>query len=185
MLHAGKGSYILSASDTNQNGVPLFEVTTVGGNGGNAQNYNVGQAIARYNAEIQLSLQTTVLTMGAEGGGSLALSNDMVNLMALFIENIQKVISAEFQKAIRIAFVLNGLSVDRIPSLEWDKIQSLSWDDFSRGWQRLIQSGGITPTEDLEAFLREQGEAPQADYNKKLLNDPKADPVDRLGDKTL
>ena len=40
MLHAGKGSYILTASDTQENGVRLFEVTTVGGNGGNASNYN-------------------------------------------------------------------------------------------------------------------------------------------------
>lgn len=184
MLHAGKGSYILSASDTNANGIHLFEVTTVGGSGGNAQNYNVGQAIARYNQEIQLSLQTTVLSMGADGSGSLALSGDMVNLMTLFIENVQKVMSAEFRKAIRIAFQLNGLDTDNIPTLEWEKVQALSWEDFSRGWQRLLQSGGITPTEDLEAFLREQGEAPQADYSKKLLNDPKADPVDRLGDKT-
>lgn len=185
MLHAGKGSYILSASDTNQNGVPLFEVTTVGGNGGNAQNYNVGQAIARYNQEIQLSLQTTVLSMGADGGGSLALSNDMVNLMALFVENIQKVISSEFKKAIRVAFELNGLSTDRIPSLVWEQVQALSWDDFSKGWQRLIQSGGITPTEDLEAFLRGVGDAPMADYSKPLQTDTKADPVERLGDKTL
>lgn len=183
MLHAGKGSYILSASDTNQNGVPLFEVTTVGGGGGNAQNYNVGQAIARYNSEIQLSLQTTVLSMGADGSGSLALSNDMVNLMALFVENIQKVISSEFKKAIRVAYELNGLSSDNIPELVWDKVQPVSWDDFTKGWQRLLQSGGITPTEELEAFLRAYGEAPNANYSKKLETEVKADPNERVGDK--
>jgi len=185
MLHAGKGSYILSASDTNQNGKPLFDITTVGGGGGNAQNYNVGQAIARYNQEIQLSLQTTVLSMGADGSGSLALSNDMVNLMALFVENIQKVISSEFKKAIRIAFELNGLGSENIPELVWDKVQPLSWDDFTKGWQRLIQAGGVTPTEDLEAFLRGVGEAPDADYNKRLETETKADPNERVGDKTL
>jgi hypothetical protein len=83
LLHAGKGSYILSASDTNPNGVRLFEITTVGGNGGNAQNYNVGQAIARYNQEIQLSLQTMVLSMGAEGGGSFALSSQAAALVQI------------------------------------------------------------------------------------------------------
>ena len=183
MLHAGKGSYILSASDTNQNGVPLFEITTVGGNGGNAQNYNVGQAIARYNQEIQLSLQTTVLSMGSDGSGSLALSKDMVNLMSLFVENIQKVIGSEFKKAIRIAFELNGLDTTRIPELMWDKVQPLSWDDFTRGWQRLLQGGGVTATEDLENFFRTMGEAPKADYSKKLLNEVKADANDRVGDK--
>ena len=183
MLHAGKGSYILSASDTNQNGVPLFEITTVGGSGGNAQNYNVGQAIARYNQEIQLSLQTTVLSMGSDGSGSLALSSDMVNLMSLFVENIQKVIGSEFKKAIRIAFELNGLETTRIPELVWDKVQPLSWDDFTRGWQRLLQGGGVTATEDLEDFFRTMGEAPKADYSKKLLNEVKADANDRVGDK--
>ena len=183
MLHAGKGSYILSASDTNQNGVPLFEITTVGGSGGNAQNYNVGQAIARYNQEIQLSLQTTVLSMGSDGSGSLALSSDMVNLMSLFVENIQKVIGSEFKKAIRIAFELNGLETTRIPELVWDKVQPLSWDDFTRGWQRLLQSGGVTATEDLEDFFRTMGEAPKANYSKKLLNEVKADANDRVGDK--
>jgi hypothetical protein len=69
MLHAGKGSYILTASDTNANGVALFEITTVGGGSGNAHNYNVGEAIARYNREIQLAMQTTVLSMGATSFG--------------------------------------------------------------------------------------------------------------------
>ncbi len=182
-LHAGKGSYILSSSDTSPNGIHLFEVTTVGGNGGNAQNYNVGQAIARYNNEIQLSLQSTVLSMGVEGAGSLALSSDMVNLLTLFIENIQQTISHEFRKAVKLAFKLNGIETDNIPTLEWEKVQPLSWDDFTKGWQRLLQAGGVTPTEDLEAYFRTTGEAPKADYSKPLNTVVKADPNERVGDK--
>lgn len=170
MLHAGKGSYILSASDTNANGVRLFEITTVGGGGGNAQNYNVGQAINRYNQEIQLSLQTSVLSLGAEGGGSFALSDNSTYLMTLFIENIRSVIANEFKKALKLAFTLNNLSTERIPVLTFDKIEPLNWEEFTRGWQRLLQSGGVTPTEGLEAFLRERGEAPEADYDKVLRN---------------
>lgn len=168
MLHAGKGSYILSASDTQQNGVRMFEITTVGGNGGNSQNYNVGQAIARYNQEIQLSLQTMVLSMGAEGGGSFALSDNSTYLMTLFIENIQKVISQEFRKAVRIAYELNGLPLERVPSLEFEPVQPLDWDEFTEGWSRLLNAGGVTPTEELETFLREAGDAPKADYSKRL-----------------
>ena len=182
-LHAGKGSYILSSSDTSPNGIHLFEVTTVGGNGGNAQNYNVGQAIARYNNEIQLSLQSTVLSMGVEGAGSLALSSDMVNLLTLFIENIQQTISHEFRKAVKLAFKLNGIETDNIPTLEWEKVQPLSWDDFTKRWQRLLQAGGVTPTEDLEAYFRTTGEAPTADYSKPLNTVVKADPNERVGDK--
>lgn len=183
MLHAGKGSYILSASDTNPNGVRLFEITTVGGNGGNSQNYNVGSAIARYNQEIQLSLQTMVLSLGAEGGGSFALSDNSTYLMTLFIENIQRVISNEFKKAIRIAFELNGLPLDRIPNLEFEPVQPLDWDEFTKGWQRLLQAGGVTATEELETFFREAGDAPKADYSKRLNNTVVADASERSGDK--
>lgn len=168
MLHAGKGSYILTASDTQQNGVRMFEVTTVGGNAGNAQNYNVGQAIARYNQEIQLSLQTMVLSLGAEGGGSFALSDNSTYLMTLFIENIQKVISQEFKKAVRIAYELNGLPLDRVPTLEFDPVQPLDWTEFTEGWSRLLQAGGVTADQGLESFLRNAGDAPQADYTKRL-----------------
>lgn len=168
MLHAGKGSYILSASDTQQNGVRMFEITTVGGNGGNSQNYNVGNAIARYNQEIQLSLQTMVLSMGADGGGSFALSDNSTYLMTLFIENIQRVISQEFKKAIRIAYELNGLSLDRVPELKFEALQPLDWNEFTEGWSRLITSGGVTADQGLESFLREAGEAPMADYSKRL-----------------
>lgn len=180
MLHAGKGSYILSASDTQANGVRMFEITTVGGSGGNAQNYNVGQAIARYNQEIMLSLQTMVLSLGAEGGGSFALSDNSTYLMTLFIENVQRVISQEFKKALRIAFELNGLPNDRIPDLEFEPVQPLDWTEFTQGWQRLLQSGGVTADQGLETFLRQAGEAPMADYSKKLDNQTVANPSDRL-----
>lgn len=180
MLHAGKGSYILSASDTNQNGVRLFEITTVGGRDSNAQNYDVGQAIDRYNREIQLSLQTMVLSMGAEGGGSFALSDNSTYLMTLFVENIRNTFSSEFIKAVKLAFELNGANTDLIPTLEFEELEPLDWNEYTRGWQRLLQSGGVTATEELEAFFRKQGEAPQADYSKKLNNTTRADDIERL-----
>lgn len=183
MLHAGKGSYILTASDTNANGVALFEITTVGGGSGNAHNYNVGEAIARYNREIQLAMQTTVLSMGAEGGGSFALSDNSTHLMSLFIESIRSAISTEFEKAVRQAWKLNGITTDNFPVLTWEEIEPLDWDEFTRGWQRLVQSGAITPDKELEAWLREKADAPKADYTSKLDNTAKADSSDRAGDK--
>lgn len=180
MLHAGKGSYILSASDTNSNGVRLFNITTVGGSGGNAQNYNVGQAIARYNQEIQLSLQTMVLSLGAEGGGSFALSDNSTYLMTLFVENIRNVFKYEFNKAIKQAFKLNGMETDKLPTLEFEEIEPIEWESFTRGWQRLIQSGGVTPTKELESFLRDAGGAPEANYKEVLDTETRADPSDRL-----
>ena len=127
-----------------------------------------------------LSLQTMVLSLGAEGGGSFALSDNSTYLMTLFIENVQRVISQEFKKAIRIAYELNGLPLDRIPDLEFEPVQPLDWTEFTQGWQRLLQSGGVTADQGLETFLRTAGEAPQADYSKKLNNSVTANESDRL-----
>jgi len=183
MLHAGKGSYVLSPSDTNAQGQRMYDVTTIGGNGGNASNYNLNNTLDRYNQQIMLSLQTMVLSLGSSEGGSFALADNSTYLMTLFIENIRSTMNSEFKKAIEIAFKANGLSVERIPDIEFEKIEPIDWDDFTKGWQRLVQSGAVTATEDLEAYLREQGNAPKADYNKKLNNESRADESDRAGDK--
>lgn len=183
MLHAGKGSYILTPSDTNANGVAMFEVTTVGGGSGNAHNYNVGESISRYNKEIQLAMQTTVLSMGAEGGGSFALSDNSTHLMSLFIASIRSAIATEFTKAIKAAWQLNGMGTDNYPSLVWEEIEPIDWDEFTRGWQRLVQSGAVTATEELEAWIRDKADAPVADYSKRLENTTTADAADRAGDK--
>lgn len=183
MLHAGKGSYILTASDATDNGVKRFEVTTIGNAQG--QSYDVGAAIARYNSEIQLSLQTMVLSMGTEGGGSFALSDNSTYLMTLFIENVRATIASEFQSALKHLWELNAHNMEHLPHLSFEDVEPLDWDSFTKGWNRLLSSGGITPTEDLEAFLRESGKAPMADYGKKLFNPTKADEVERTGDKQL
>lgn len=183
MLHAGKGSFILTASDTQENGVRLFDVDTVGGGGGNAQNFNVGSAIARYNQEILLSLQTIVLSIGAEGGGSFALSDNQTYLLSLFVENIRAVLSYEFKKALKLAYEANGANTDRLPHMKWEAIEPMDWDEFTKGWQRLLQSGGVTPTQELETFFRQQGEAPMADYSKKLDTTPRADASERGDDR--
>jgi len=75
---------------------------------------------------------------------------------------------------------LNGLGTDHIPTLEFEALEGLDWDMFTKGWQRLLQSGGVTATEDLEAFFRKHGDAPEADYTKKLNNKTQADANERL-----
>lgn len=179
MLHAGKGSYVLRASDTNANGVSLFNISSIGGS---SQTYDVGKAISRYNNEIQLSLQTMVLSLGVEGGGSFALSDNSTHLMTLFIENIRDVISYEFKKSLRKVWEANGNSPSTVPTLSWEAIEPVDWDEFTKGWQRLLQSGGVTPTEELESFFRTAGEAPVADYTKKIFNKTNADASERLDD---
>lgn len=178
LLHAGKGSYILTASDTQDNGVRLFEVSTVGNSQGS--NYDVGAAITRYNQEIQLSLQTMVLSMGASGGGSFALSDNSTYLMTLFIENVRTTIISEFNHILRHIWAMNGHDERRVPYLEFDEIEPLDWDEFTKGWQRLLQAGGVTADKPLEQYFRAQLGAPSADYEQPLNTKPVADESERL-----
>lgn len=166
MLHAGKGSYVVSPSDTQQNGVDLFRIETIGGTQGQA--YDVGGAINRYNDEIMLAMQASILALGNSGGGSFALSDNKTLLLTMFVMNIQAAISAAFNKVIKQAFKLNGLDPARANGLEFEELEPMDWDVFTRGWQRLVQSGAVTPTADLEAHLRKAGGAPQADYTNVL-----------------
>lgn len=178
LLHAGKGSYILTASDTQENGVRLFEVTNVGGE--SASTYDVGAAISRYNQEIQLSLQTMVLSLGASGGGSFALSDNSTYLMTLFIENVRTTIVSEFNKILRHIWAMNGHDERRVPYLEFDEVEPLDWDEFTKGWQRLLQAGGVTADKPLEQYFRDQLGAPAADYDQVLDTKPVADASERL-----
>lgn len=181
LLHAGKGSYILTASDTQENGVRLFEVGTVGNSQG--ATYDVGGAIARYNQEIQLSLQTMVLSLGASGGGSFALSDNSTYLMTLFIENVRTTIIAEFNHILRHMWSMNGHDMQRVPYLEFDEVEPLDWDEFTKGWQRLLQAGGVTADKPLEQYFRDQLGAPSADYEQPLNTKPVADASERLDSK--
>lgn len=166
MLHAGKGSYIVIPSDTTDNGVDLFRVMPVSAE--TNSNSNVGESIQRYNTEIQLSLQSMVLSIGSSGGGSFALSDNSTYLLSLFIDSIQKSLSSELVKMVKTIMTLNGITPDNDPSIKWEEVQPLDWDDFTRGWSRLLSAGGVTATEELETFLRNEGNAPEADYGKKL-----------------
>lgn len=169
MLHAGKGSYIVLPSDTTDNGVDLFRVMAVSAE--TNSNSNVGESIQRYNTEIQLSLQSMVLSIGSSGGGSFALSDNSTYLLSLFIDSIQKSLSSEIVKMVKTIYTLNGITPNGEPSIKWEEVQPMEWDDFTRGWSRLLGAGGVTATEDLESFLRKEGGAPEAQYDKRLETD--------------
>ncbi|MCL7942238.1 hypothetical protein M8009_18320 [Halomonas sp. ATCH28] len=167
LLHAGKSSYLLTPSDTYDGGQRQFEVTTVGGEKGNSS-FEVGSTIARLNNEIQLSLQTMLLSLGSEGGGSFALSDSKTQLLTMFVKHLHKTISSEFKKAIRLAFETNGLETSRIPELIFEDIEQLDWEALTKGWANLANAQLVTPDQGLESHLREIGKAPKAKYSERI-----------------
>lgn len=176
MLHAGKVSQVLVASDTQENGVSLFNVDMLGNSGGTR--FDVSNTIARYNTSLLVTLYTDILALGNGATGSYSLASSKTSLLGLFMESLQNVITEGFEKAINYVSELNGVKLDT--TLKWEDVNEVDGNDFTRGWQRLAQSGLVTPDEDLEGWLRESLGAPMANYKKKLKNETSADEIDRL-----
>lgn len=176
LLHAGKSSQVLISSDTQENGVGIFDIDMIGNSGGTR--FDVNTTIERYNKAMLITLYTDILALGNGATGSYSLASSKTSLLGLFMESLQNAISEGFVKAIDYVTGLNGTPINT--TLDWEDVNEVNGEEFTRGWQRLAQGGLVTPDEDLEAWLRESLGAPKADYNKALKTEVKADPVDRL-----
>ena len=162
LMHAGKSSMVVVASDTNDTGGRLFNMTTVGNKDGNEVDTNA--IMNRLDNAMLMTLYTDILSLGQGSGGSFALSDSKTTLLTLFIDSLFNTISASFQEAIKRAYILNGIK----PKTEYAKltfapVEQLDWEAFTRGWQRLIQSKAVVMDDKLEEFLRERGKAPAKD----------------------
>lgn len=176
MLHAGKTSQVLVASDTQENGVGLFDVDMIGNSGGTR--FDVNNTIERYNKSLLITLYTDILALGNGATGSYSLASSKTSLLGLFMESLQNAITEGFEKALDYVADLNGVSLPT--HLVWDDVNEVDGEEFTRGWQRLAQGGLITPDKDLEAWLRNTLGAPAADYNQRLNNPKTADASDRV-----
>lgn len=168
LMHAGKASYVVVPSDTTEGNSRMFDVSPLGGASGNGSDYAVNQSIDRMDKEIQLSLQSMLLSLGSSGGGSFNLAEQKTYLLRLFTESVQKSIAASFQKSIRLAFELNGAKTDRLPTVQFEETEQMDFETFSTGWQRLISSGAVRSTPGLDEWLRTKSGAPSGinDYDR-------------------
>lgn len=179
LLHAGKTSNVMVASDTNQNGVALFDISTIGGGGGS---FEINTTIERLNSAILTSLYTDILSLGQTKGGSLSLGDNKTNILTLFIDSLLTLISRSFEQVIKQSLDLSGISYDTTPKLVFAEVEKLDVETFTRGWQRLAQGGLVQPDEELENYLRKEMKGPKADKKSVLQTESSADPVERTDD---
>ena len=162
-LHAGTTPFCVVASDTTDNGVSLFDITTVGNADGNDMDANA--IIKRYENNILTTLFTDIMSLGQAGGGSFALSDSKTNLLALVIESICEGMAATFKQAVKVAYELNGVKLkgEDYPTIEFEAVENLDFESFSRGFQRLVKDGVIEVDAPLEDWIRERIKAPKKD----------------------
>lgn len=168
LMHGGKSSVVVVASDTNDNGVPLFDITTIGNAVGNDTDTNA--IMNRLDTSILTTLYTDILTLGQGSSGSFALSDSKTSLLALFIDSLFNVVSSTFSKAIKQAYNLNNITPKTaLATLKFDSVESLDFEAFTRGWQRLVESGIVVADDKLEDFVRERSKAPIKDATSSRI----------------
>lgn len=161
LLHGGKSCVGVVASDTNQNGVSLFDISTIGNSDGNDMDTNA--IIKRLEASILTTLYTDILLLGQGGSGSFALSDSKTTLLTLVIESILKAISRGFEHAVKVAHQLNNVPQKGKVYLEFEGIEALDFDAYTRGMQRLVDAGILSPDDKLEKTVRERAKLGERD----------------------
>lgn len=159
-LHAGKACYAVIPSDLSAGGQSLFDIGSVSKESGN-NTFNAEVSIERYNREILFALQTSVLALGSNSQGSFSLAENSTNLLSMFIQNIQATIQADFEKAIRYIWEMNGADMAKLPSLEFDKVDDRDLKIFSDAWSKLVDVGAVHNSPETEAVIREDFRLPQ------------------------
>lgn len=115
-----------------------FELLGVDGRAG----YDVGAVIERYRISILTALNATFLLLGNTGGGSYALSDNLLDVARTAIKarliEIQDVLNKDLVPQL---FRLNGWPTEVLPEICFGEISQETVDNFTKGIQRTAAVG--------------------------------------------
>ncbi|MGM0985557.1 MAG: phage portal protein family protein [Pseudomonadota bacterium] len=154
LMGQGRSSLIVIPSDATDANNKLFAVEPI--KGVDRQGFEIEASIARCSRELIQALQVSVLSLGQDdtgSSGSFALSSTKSMLLHSFLKSIQDTIAAEFQKAIKIAYKLNGLTDERLPKVKFEDMSKPNWTEFTEGMKSLGQSGLVEPSGELSEYI--------------------------------
>ena len=162
MMGQGLTSFVALPSDTTEGNSKLFDVQPIKGVDGNG--FEIEASIARCQRSILMALQSSVLSLGQDGesSGSYGLSSTKSVLLNTFLSAIQDTIAAEFMKAVRLAFELNGLTDNHLPSVVWEDMTEPTWDEFCSGIKELGMSSLVEYTGEMDQWIKQRIGAPIA-----------------------
>lgn len=131
-----------------------FKLLTSGG----TRAHNTDAIIKRYSQRIATSLLSTFLLLGgSEGKGAQALSSDLTDLFELagtgILDGITEVIN---RYAITPLMQLNGVPPELWPRLEHSGLSDAALRNLLNQLGTVMNAGGITHDENLEASLRQK-----------------------------
>jgi len=158
-LHAGQSTTIVRPLAYNDSGKELYSFSLKGIDGGGKQ-YNTVEILKYYDQLIQMAFLADVLSLGKDGGGSYALSENKLSLLQIGIQSIQRNIQRTLNHdLIRQTYALNGWEYDPQTSarFEYEVPEEDDLDILSKFVQRVMAVGAIRPTKELESHLLDKG----------------------------
>ncbi|PWW28760.1 hypothetical protein DFO74_1602 [Chromohalobacter israelensis] len=162
LMGQGRSSFVCLPSDTTDGNAKLFDVQPI--KGVDRQGFEIETSINRCNRELFQCLQASVLSLGQDdsGSGSYGLSSTKNVLLENFLRGVHSTIAAEFMKAIKLAFSLNGLTDERLPEVHFEDISEPSFEEFVEGMKALGMSGLVEPHGELDRWIKERIGAPSS-----------------------
>jgi hypothetical protein len=129
--------------------------------GGDRQ-FDTNAIIGRYDERIAMSMLADFILMGHQAVGSFALSRTKTGLFSTALSAMMDVIAEEVnQAAIPKLVLLNGWSLDLVPTLQHGKIEGADLSALGNFINQLASSGmQIFPNEPLETYLLKQAGLP-------------------------
>jgi hypothetical protein len=142
-------------------GHKLFDLTLLN-SGGNRQ-FDTDKVITRYDSRIAMSILSDFILLGHDKVGSFSLGSSKIDLWTMAVDAIAKSIADVIsQHAIPRLMRVNGMTTDNMPYLTYGDVAAVNITEIADFVQKLTASGVLTPDENLEAYLREVGNLPQA-----------------------
>jgi uncharacterized membrane protein YgcG len=142
-MHQGKQSGLIlprSVDYNTEEDLFKFEVMSITG----AKSYDVSSIIERYKKQIELALYADFRTVGAEGGGSYALSDSKLKVAQMILESkLDEIRDVLNHKLIPLIYKVNGWKTETYPKFEYTPVIEQTFDEFSKGIQRLSATGMI------------------------------------------
>lgn len=153
-FHNGEQAYTETPLAYNEQGKPLFHTKIL-----ETTPPNTDEIIKRHSHRLLQCFFADILQLGANGGGSFALSDNKTTLVKIGIEhilnNIKRTLNHDLIPQI---YKLNGWEYDARNAcyLTYDDYDDGDIDILSKAVQRVMTSGAVQFTDDIEDVLRDR-----------------------------
>jgi hypothetical protein len=130
----------------------------------------VKDMVAHHDREIAKAVLAQFMELGAQSSsGSYALGATQEDFFYLGLEYLASILQEEFQRnAIKELIDLNYGIQEQYPTLEHGQIGAVNYEAIAKSLQQLNAAGVITPDKELERYIRQAMNLPEAVYIEEL-----------------